>query len=43
MLVKRAITGYVGDEGVMPPKGGNMSLSDEDVAEAVHYMIEKSQ
>jgi len=43
MLVKRAITGYVGDEGVMPPKGGNMSLSDEDVAEAVHHMIEKSQ
>lgn len=42
-LVGRAITGYVGEDGVMPPKGGNMSLSDEDVAAAVHYMVEQSQ
>ncbi len=42
-LVERAITGYTGEEGVMPPKGGNMSLSDEDVAAAVHYMVEQSQ
>ncbi|MFT7235216.1 MAG: cytochrome c5 [Methylophagaceae bacterium] len=42
-IVGRAITGYVGDYGVMPAKGGNMSLSDEDVAAAVHYMIEQSQ
>ena len=42
-VVERAITGYIGDEGVMPPKGGNMSLTDEEVAEAVQYMIEQSQ
>jgi cytochrome c len=42
-LVGRAIAGYVGEDGVMPPKGGNMSLSDEDVAAAVHYMVEQSQ
>jgi len=42
-IVERAITGYTGDEGVMPPKGGNMSLSDEDVEAAVHYMIEQSK
>lgn len=42
-LVGRAIAGYVGDAGVMPAKGGNMSLSDEDVAAAVHYMVEQSQ
>jgi cytochrome c5 len=42
-LVERAITGYTGEDGVMPAKGGNMSLSDEDVTAAVHYMIEQSQ
>ena len=29
-------------KGAMPPKGGNMSLSDDDVKNAVRYMIEKS-
>jgi len=42
-VIKRAINGYVGEDGAMPAKGGNMSLSDEDVAAAVHYMIEQSQ
>lgn len=42
-VVERAIVGYVGDDGVMPAKGGNMSLTDEEVAAAVHYMIEESQ
>ena len=27
----------------MPPKGGNMSLSDADVKAAVDYMLSKSQ
>ncbi|MBL4743356.1 MAG: c-type cytochrome [Cycloclasticus sp.] len=39
-VVKHAINGYVGDNGVMPPKGGNLTLSDEDVKNAVHYMVE---
>ena len=42
-LSKRAIEGYMGDAGMMPPKGGNMSLSDEDVTAAVEYMVEQSQ
>lgn len=42
-LTQRAITGYTGDEGVMPAKGGNMSLTDEEVRAAVEYMVEKSQ
>jgi len=42
-LVGRAINGYIGEDGAMPAKGGNMSLSDEDVAAAVHYMVEQSQ
>jgi cytochrome c5 len=29
-------------KGAMPPKGGNMSLSDADVKSAVQYMLEKS-
>jgi cytochrome c len=42
-LVARAINGYMGEDGVMPAKGGNMSLSDEDVTAAVHYMVEQSK
>jgi cytochrome c5 len=42
-VINRAINGYVGEDGAMPAKGGNMSLSDEDVAAAVHYMVEQSQ
>jgi cytochrome c5 len=29
-------------KGAMPPKGGNMSLSDAEVASAVQYMLEKT-
>lgn len=39
-VVKHAINGYAGENGVMPPKGGNLTLSDEDVKNAVHYMVE---
>ena len=38
-----AINGYQGDNGVMPAKGGNMSLSDDEVKNAVAYMVESSQ
>ncbi len=40
LLVEHAIKGYQGSAGYMPPKGGNMSLSDEDVKAAVEYMVE---
>jgi len=43
VLNKHAIEGYVGKNGVMPAKGGNMALSDEEVANAVAYMVESSQ
>lgn len=39
-LVKRAIKGFMGESGIMPPKGGNMSLTDEQVSNAVQYMVE---
>lgn len=37
-LYKHAIEGYTGEKGMMPPKGGNLSLSDEDVKASVDYM-----
>ena len=39
-VVQNAIKGFMGDKGMMPPKGGNLSLSDEQVEQAVQYMIE---
>ncbi len=40
VLYTRAIEGYFGpDDSMMPPKGGNDSLSDEEVKAAVDYMI----
>ncbi|MCY4150307.1 MAG: c-type cytochrome [Gammaproteobacteria bacterium] len=38
-LVGHAINGFQGSKGVMPAKGGNVSLSDEEVTEAVRYMV----
>ncbi len=43
ILYRHAIEGFVGDAGVMPAKGGNVSLSDEEVIAAVDYMVEESQ
>jgi cytochrome c5 len=44
MLYEHAIVGFTGASGmVMPAKGGNPALSDEDVKAAVDYMIEVSQ
>ena len=42
-LVNHAINGFQGESGVMPPKGGFMTLSDEDVTAAVAYMVAESQ
>ena len=38
-LYHSALTG----KGVMPPKGGNMSLSDDEVKAAVNYMVEHAK
>ena len=37
-LISNAIEGI----GVMPPKGGQSQLSDEEVAAAVDYLIQKA-
>ena len=43
MLYEHAIKGFTGSKGAMPPKGGNASLSDDDVKAAVDYMVSKSK
>jgi len=39
-VVQHAIKGFNGESGMMPPKGGNLSLTDQQVKDAVQYMIE---
>ena len=43
LLNDHAINGYQGENGVMPARGGNMSLSDKQVMDAVAFMVEASQ
>ncbi|TLM67367.1 MAG: cytochrome c5 family protein [Deltaproteobacteria bacterium] len=42
-MVERAIKGFQGEKGFMPPRGGNSALSDAEVANAVAYMISQSK
>ncbi len=42
-LIERALTGYQGRGGMMPARGGNPTLSDEEVAAAVVFMVDKSK
>ncbi len=38
-LYKHALEGFKGEKGMMPAKGGNPAMSDDDVKAAVDYMI----
>nr|WP_255783880.1 c-type cytochrome [Lysobacter chinensis] len=42
-LHRHAIEGYTGAAGVMPPKGGNPALTDEQVIATVDWMLENIQ
>ena len=42
-LYTHAIKGFMGEAGLMPPKGGRMDYSDDDVKAAVDYMVINSQ
>ena len=42
ILRYNAINGYVGQRGVMPPKGGYLNIDDAEVDMAVQYMIDHS-
>ncbi|HXV20829.1 MAG TPA: c-type cytochrome [Desulfuromonadales bacterium] len=39
-LVRNAIKGYQGNQGVHPPRGGDRNLSDVQIGEAVRFMVE---
>lgn len=43
VLYKHAIEGYTGSKGLMPPRGGIASLSDDDVKAAVDFMVAQSR
>ncbi|OUD14316.1 c-type cytochrome [Thioflexithrix psekupsensis] len=38
-LINHALNGFQGESGVMPPKGGFAQLSDDEVKNAVAYMV----
>lgn len=40
-LYQHAIAGFTGDKGMMPAKGGNATLSDDDVKAAVDFLVSK--
>ena len=43
-LVKHAIEGYKGPDGnMMPAKGGNPALTDEQVKAAVHWIVDQAK
>ena len=43
LINDHVISGYQGDAGYMPPKGGRVDLSDEEILAAVDYMIEQAR
>ena len=43
VLHQHAIEGYQGPSGIMPPKGGNPALTDEQVVATVDWMFENLQ
>lgn len=39
VLNDHALNGFTGDAGFMPPKGGRIDLSDQEILAAVDYMV----
>jgi cytochrome c5 len=42
VLTEHAINGFTGAAGYMPPKGGRVDLSDDEIIAALDYMLEES-
>lgn len=42
-LYMHALQGYQGEKGFMPPKGGRVDLSDDEIKAAVDYLVEQVQ
>jgi cytochrome c5 len=43
MLYKHAMEGFTGAKGMMPARGGNAALTDDEVKAAVDYMVDLSK
>ena len=43
ILADHVINGYTGDAGYMPPKGGRIDLSDEEILAAMNYLLDESK
>ncbi len=43
VMTKKSIDGFQGKAGMMPAKGGNASLTNEQVTNAVAFMADKSK
>jgi len=43
LMREHAVNGYQGAVGYMPPKGGRLDLSDQEVFDAIDYIIAESQ
>ena len=43
VMTKKSIDGFQGKAGAMPAKGGNASLTDEEIANTVAFMVDKSK
>jgi cytochrome c5 len=43
ILYTHSLEGFTGQKGMMPAKGGNPSLSDDEVKAAVDFMVERSR
>lgn len=43
MLYKHALEGFTGAKGMMPPRGANAALTDDEVKAAVDYMADQGR
>lgn len=43
VMVEHSIDGFQGDYGIMPPRGGNPALTDEQVEATVVWMVDNLQ
>ncbi len=43
VMTKKSIDGFTGKAGAMPAKGGNASLTNEEITNAVAFMADKSK
>jgi cytochrome c5 len=42
-LRQHALEGYTGSAGYMPPKGGRLDLSDEEIHAAIDFMVSEAE